>query len=138
MRVAPAAVGRRRRGSAAASDRADPGPQRPHDRDVDDNPDQPAAGRAPARALPALRLFAARKGREGVELIRAHAPDVILLDLHLSDGDGRELLGELRRDPLTAAIPVVVLSAAATPTRRNGCGRRRGGPGQAGRRAPRC
>ncbi|HEY6887573.1 MAG TPA: ATP-binding protein, partial [Solirubrobacter sp.] len=65
--------------------------------------------------VPGLRLFAARKGREGVELIRAHAPDVILLDLHLSDGDGREFLGELLRDPQTAAIPVVVLSAAATP-----------------------
>jgi PAS domain S-box-containing protein len=82
---------------------------------IDDNPTSLQLVERLLDPLPGLRLFAARKGREGVELIRTHTPDVILLDLHLSDGDGREFLGELRRDPRTAAIPVVVLSAAVTP-----------------------
>jgi PAS domain S-box-containing protein len=65
--------------------------------------------------LAGLRFFSATHGRAGIDLIHEHAPDVILLDLHLADGDGREVLGQLQRDPATAAVPVVVLSAAVTP-----------------------
>ena len=42
-------------------------------------------------------------------------PDLILLDLHLPDLHGEQVLKELRAEPVTAAIPVVVLSADATP-----------------------
>jgi PAS domain S-box-containing protein len=44
-------------------------------------------------------------------------PDAILLDLNLSDGDGGDLLGELKRDPATASIPVIVVTADATRAR---------------------
>ena len=49
------------------------------------------------------------------DLIRQHHPDLILLDLHLPDLHGREVLEQLERDAATATIPVVVLSADATP-----------------------
>jgi len=47
----------------------------------------------------------------------APRPDLILLDLNLPDVDGLELLRELQRDPDCASIPVVVVSADATPAR---------------------
>lgn len=40
--------------------------------------------------------------------------DLVLLDLFLPDGDGRQLLRELRADPATADIPIVVLSGSDT------------------------
>jgi CheY-like chemotaxis protein len=56
----------------------------------------------------------AMRGREGLELARQDPPDLVLLDLHLPDLSGEEVLGELRADPRTAEIPVVVVSADAT------------------------
>ena len=55
------------------------------------------------------------QGLIGVDLAVQHAPDVILLDLHLPDVDGAEVLRRLKDDPRTASIPVVMLSADATP-----------------------
>jgi PAS domain S-box-containing protein len=65
--------------------------------------------------LPDVRLIPAMQGKLGLDLIRRHHPDLILLDLHLPDLHGREILEQLKRDPATAAIPVVVLSADASP-----------------------
>ena len=65
--------------------------------------------------LPHVRLIPAMQGKLGIDLIRQHQPDLILLDLHLPDLHGREVLEQLKRDAATAAIPVVVLSADATP-----------------------
>jgi PAS domain S-box-containing protein len=64
--------------------------------------------------LPEVRLIPAMQGKLGLDLARRHHPDLILLDLHLPDLHGREVLEQLKRDPATAAIPVVVLSADAT------------------------
>ena len=60
-------------------------------------------------------LVPAMQGRLGLALAREHQPDVILLDLHLPDMRGDQVLTHLRGDPATADIPVVVLSADATP-----------------------
>jgi CheY-like chemotaxis protein len=65
--------------------------------------------------LPEVRLIPAMQGKLGIDLARRHHPDLILLDLHLPDLHGREVLEQLKRDPATAAIPVVVVSADATP-----------------------
>jgi signal transduction histidine kinase/CheY-like chemotaxis protein len=61
-----------------------------------------------------LTLISAMEGHLGVDLARRHQPAVILLDLHLPDLDGDEVLLLLRRDPSTVDIPVVVISADAT------------------------
>ena len=57
------------------------------------------------------------QGRLGIELARLHHPDLILLDLNLPDVSGADVLGELRDDPRTIDIPVVVISADAMPDR---------------------
>ena len=63
---------------------------------------------------PSTRLLSTGHGRLGIELAREHRPSVILLDLHLPDMDGDEVLRILRDDPETASIPVVIVSADAT------------------------
>jgi signal transduction histidine kinase/CheY-like chemotaxis protein len=71
------------------------------------------------------RLFAGRsetlqvaiQGKMVLELAKELRPSLILLDLHLPDMDGEEVLHQLRRDPVTSEIPVVILSADATPGR---------------------
>jgi PAS domain S-box-containing protein len=59
-------------------------------------------------------LLAALQGRMGLQLAREHAPDLILLDLHLPDLSGEEVLKQLRADPATRDVPVLVISADAT------------------------
>jgi signal transduction histidine kinase/ActR/RegA family two-component response regulator len=63
---------------------------------------------------PEVRLITAIQGRLGLELAREHQPGLILLDLHLPDMKGVEVLAELRRDPQTRDIPVTIVSADAT------------------------
>ena len=67
------------------------------------------------RHRPAITLVAAMQGGLGFELACEHQPALILLDLHLPDLPGQEVLRRLRAEPRTQAIPVVVLSADATP-----------------------
>lgn len=62
-----------------------------------------------------LFLECAEDGQAGVERARALRPRLILLDMNLPDCDGYEVLRRLRADPSTAAIPVVALSAEASP-----------------------
>jgi CheY-like chemotaxis protein len=61
-----------------------------------------------------IELLTAMQGGLGVELARQHSPDLILLDLHLPDLRGHEVLARLRDDETTRHIPVVVISADAT------------------------
>jgi CheY-like chemotaxis protein len=68
-------------------------------------------------ARPHCTLVPALQGRLGLDLAREHRPDLILLDLHLPDLPGDEVLQRLRADPRTRETPVVVISADATSRR---------------------
>jgi PAS domain S-box-containing protein len=61
-----------------------------------------------------VEVVAAMHGRLGLELAREHRPAIVLLDLHLPDMSGEQVLQRLREDPDTASIPVVIVSADAT------------------------
>ncbi len=63
---------------------------------------------------PDVEVVAALHGSLGLELAREHNPALILLDLHLPDIGGEQVLQRLRDDPATASIPVVIVSADAT------------------------
>ncbi|MBE7209917.1 MAG: response regulator [Gluconacetobacter diazotrophicus] len=60
-----------------------------------------------------LRLLTATCGQDGLEIAREQRPELVLLDMHLTDMDGAEVLGALRSDARTAQVPVVVVSADA-------------------------
>ncbi|HEY2206291.1 MAG TPA: SpoIIE family protein phosphatase [Pseudonocardia sp.] len=78
---------------------------------VEDNPD---LRRFLAGLLgPFYAVLLATDGREGLDRVRADRPDLVLTDVMMPRLDGFELLAELRSDPVTAAIPVIVLSARA-------------------------
>ncbi len=80
--------------------------------------DNPANFRLIERILklrPGVRLLSATHGRLGIDLARDHRPDLIFLDLHLPDIQGDEVLRQLQDDAATRNIPVIMLSADATP-----------------------
>jgi signal transduction histidine kinase/ActR/RegA family two-component response regulator len=62
-----------------------------------------------------LRLLSAHDGHLGLQLARAHRPDIILMDLNLPGMSGFEVLRQLGADPETADIPVIALTANAMP-----------------------
>ncbi|MBI5862649.1 MAG: PAS domain S-box protein [Rhodocyclales bacterium] len=62
-----------------------------------------------------LRLLSAADGSLGIEYARAYHPEVILMDINLPGISGIEALQILRRDPTTAHIPIIAISANAAP-----------------------
>jgi len=62
-----------------------------------------------------VQLIPALLGELGIERTIEHQPDLVLLDLHLPDMDGVDVLRALKRDQRTATIPVAIITADATP-----------------------
>jgi PAS domain S-box-containing protein len=81
---------------------------------IDDNPSNAKLVQHALSGDPGIRVLLAMQGSAGLELAWAQRPDLILLDLHLPDMTGADVLHRLQADPATASIPVVVLSADAT------------------------
>jgi len=63
---------------------------------------------------PDIELITAMQGKIGLDLAHRHAPDLILLDLHLPDIQGWEVLEQLKASDQTRHIPTIVISADAT------------------------
>lgn len=60
-----------------------------------------------------LQLMSATRGSQALDLARAHRPDLILLDLHLPDIPGDEVLRRLKADDELQDIPVIMISGDA-------------------------
>jgi PAS domain S-box-containing protein len=60
-----------------------------------------------------VHVITASGGLEAIELARAHRPGIIFMDLKMNDLDGVEATRRLARDPATAAIPVIAVTASA-------------------------
>ncbi len=67
-----------------------------------------ATERALARA--GYEVSSASDGEAGLRLAREKKPDLILLDMLLPKMSGPDVLAALKKDPLTASIPVVVMT----------------------------
>jgi DNA-binding response OmpR family regulator len=61
----------------------------------------------------------AANGWEAIDCVKQLRPDIILLDLMLPDLDGFGVCEILRRDPLTATIPIIIVSAWSSPDSRH-------------------
>ena len=66
----------------------------------------------------ALTLEEAASAEEAEEKLHASPPDLVLLDMQLPGRSGHELLAEIRANPRTRLIPVVMITGAATPERK--------------------
>jgi PAS domain S-box-containing protein len=62
---------------------------------------------------PNVHLRTANDGGSGLDLVGTNRPDLVLLDVHLPDMDGPEVLERLRSDAATRDIPVVAVTAGA-------------------------
>jgi PAS domain S-box-containing protein len=82
---------------------------------VEDNPANLRLVEEILRFRSDLRLLTASDGLEGVEMARTHLPYLILMDMNLPGISGSEAQKILGADPLTAAIPVIALTANAMP-----------------------
>lgn len=65
---------------------------------------------------PGTELAWAETGQKGLEMARANRPQLLLLDLDLPDLHGSKVFEALQAQPETAEIPVIVISADATPS----------------------
>ncbi len=82
---------------------------------VEDNPANMALVEQLIARRSDLKLLTAIDGHLGIQLARAHQPDVILMDINLPGISGYGALKILREDPATAHIPVMAVSANAVP-----------------------
>jgi protein-histidine pros-kinase len=80
---------------------------------VEDNPANLDLVQQVLKQRPGIRLLTAPQAKLGLELARAHRPDLILMDINLPEMNGITALQLLRQYPETRAIPVAALSANA-------------------------
>ena len=59
----------------------------------------------------------AENGRVALHEVQADPPDLLLLDAQMPEMDGFELASMLKTDPMTAAIPIIMVSAKRRPRR---------------------
>ncbi len=78
---------------------------------IDDNPDDALLIRRLLEGRKAYRVYHAKDGWEGLSMARQKLPDLIVSDLTMPGIDGFGLVEELKLDPRTKDIPVVVVSA---------------------------
>jgi CheY-like chemotaxis protein len=87
---------------------------------VEDNPgDARLAREAFAQSTVPNNMHHARDGEQAIAFLRrqgqwkdAPTPDLVLLDLNLPRRDGREVLEDIKNDPILRQIPVVVLTSS--------------------------
>jgi CheY-like chemotaxis protein len=85
---------------------------------VDDEEDVRAIAQLGLEMGAGWQVLAASSGKEAIAMAADQQPDAILLDMMMPDMDGRETLSQLKANPKTNAIPVILVTAKAQPTDR--------------------
>ena len=90
----------------------------------DSDEDMEAIKRALSRSFPEIMVHRLPDG-DGVIAWLLHAasdlPSLVLLDLNLLTGDGREVLAAIREEPALQDLPIVVLTSSTNPRDVNEC-----------------
>ncbi len=84
---------------------------------IEDNPSNVMLVRRILARRPQVRLLVASDGAAGLRMVREHRPDMVLLDLHLPQMVGAEVLDVIRtdKDPALRLTPIVVVTADLSP-----------------------
>ncbi|PZV26087.1 MAG: hypothetical protein DCF12_11315 [Snowella sp.] len=67
------------------------------------------------------RMLLAYNGKEALEMVKTHRPDLILMDIQMPEMDGLEATTLIRSDPAIAHIPIIALTALALPEQVERC-----------------
>lgn len=78
---------------------------------IDDDPDLRRLLQLTMEFTAGWQVHLAADGEEGIALTRQIRPDVVVIDLMMPGLDGYDVCRRLREDPITAAIPMVLLTA---------------------------
>jgi threonine synthase len=78
---------------------------------IEDDPDARRLLRRVLQARGEYQILEAEGGQQGLELVRQHRPDLVLLDLMMPDVDGFEVLETLRTDAELADTRVIIITA---------------------------
>jgi threonine synthase len=78
---------------------------------IEDNPHDSRLLRRLLHSHKRYRIFEAHNGLDGLDLVRQHRPDLVMLDLTMPEMDGFSVLQALKADERTREIPVVIISA---------------------------
>ncbi len=81
---------------------------------VEDDPDARKALRLILK-LDGFDVSTAATGQEAIQALQADPPDLLVLDVILPDQDGYEVCRQVRANPSTARVPIVMLSGKADP-----------------------
>ncbi|MFP4394715.1 MAG: pyridoxal-phosphate dependent enzyme [Anaerolineales bacterium] len=77
---------------------------------IDDNPYDSRLIRRFLKNYKNYRVFEANNSKDGLDLVRQRHPDLVVLDLTMPELDGFTIMDELKSDPRTSKIPVVIVS----------------------------
>jgi CheY-like chemotaxis protein len=86
---------------------------------VDDEEDVRAIATLGLQMGASWTVLTAGSGKEGIAIAAQQRPDAILLDLMMPDMDGRATLRQLKQDPATQSIPVILMTAKIQPSEHN-------------------
>ena len=82
---------------------------------VDDEPDIREIVRIALGLTRGLAVHTASSGEQALTLVHEQQPDLVLLDVMMPGLDGPGTLGRMRKDPKTASIPAIFMTAKAMP-----------------------
>jgi CheY-like chemotaxis protein len=80
---------------------------------VDDEEDVRAITQLGLEMSVGWSVLTASSGQEALQMAADYQPDAILLDMMMPDMDGRATLEQLKANPATQAIPVILVTAKA-------------------------
>ena len=63
-------------------------------------------------------VYQAKNGAEGLERMREHSVDLVLVDINMPVMSGVEMIDQARANPATARVPIIVVSSESSETRR--------------------